>query len=80
MAKKFNHDIKLKGNKVEVYNGQFEKALRKFKKKVDDSGVLKEVKKREFYEKPSAEKKANKAAARKRWLKYLNDEKKKLNL
>lgn len=73
-------DVKLNGNKVEVRDGQFEKALRKFRKKVDDSGVLKEVRKREFYETPSQERKAKKAAARKRWLKKLNDEKKKTNI
>lgn len=73
-------DVKLNGNKVEVRDGQFEKALRKFRKKVDDSGVLKEVKKREFYETPSQERKAKKAAARKRWLKKLTDEKKKTNI
>lgn len=73
-------DVKLNGNKVEVRDGQFEKALRKFRKKVDDSGVLKEVRKREFYETPSQERKAKKAAARKRWLKKLSDEKKKTNI
>jgi len=78
--RKKTQDVKLNGNKVEVRDGQFEKALRKFRKKVDDSGVLKEVRKREFYETPSQERKAKKAAARKRWLKKLSDEKKKTNI
>lgn len=74
--KKKIDEIKIKGNRVEVRDGQFERALRKFKKKVDESGVLKDVRNHEFYEKPSQERKAKKAAARKRWLKTLNDEKK----
>lgn len=73
MAKKTN-EIKLKGNRVEVHDGQFERALKKFKKRVDDSGVLKDIRKHEFYEKPSQVKKAKQAAARKRWLKKINEE------
>ena len=68
--------VKIKGNRVDVRDGQFEKALRKFKKKVEDSGVLKDIRKHEFYEKPSQQKKAQRAAARKRWLKKINDENK----
>jgi len=69
-------EVKIKGNRVEVRDGQFERALRKFRKKVDESGVLKDIRQREYYEKPSQERKAKRAAARKRWLKKLNDEKK----
>jgi len=74
--RKKNDEIKIKGNRVEVRDGQFERALRKFRKKVDESGVLKDVRKHEHFEKPSQEKKARQAAARKRWLKKLKDEKK----
>jgi len=74
--RKKNDEIKIKGNRVEVRDGQFERALRKFRKKVDESGVLKDVRKHEYFEKPSQEKKARQAAARKRWLKKLKDEKK----
>ena len=74
--RKKTEEIKIKGNKVEVRDGQFERALRKFKKKVDESGVLKDVRKHEHYEKPSQQKKARQAAARKRWLKKLSDENK----
>ena len=35
----------------------FESALKKFKKVVQDSGVLTEMRKREYYEKPSARRK-----------------------
>lgn len=54
---------------VQVHNNDITKALRKLKKKVNNEGVLKEVRDREFYEKPSLKRKKAKAAARKRWLK-----------
>lgn len=47
----------------------FEKAMRIFNKKVQDSGLLRELKEREHYEKPSARRKKERAVARKRWLK-----------
>jgi small subunit ribosomal protein S21 len=47
-------------------------ALRKFKKKVADSGILQEVKDRQSYVKPTTEKKLKKNAAKNRWKKYLN--------
>jgi len=40
--------------------------LRKFKKKVKDEGLMVELKKREFYEKPSEEKKKRIRAAKRR--------------
>ena len=46
----------------------FEKALRIFNKKVQDSGLLRELRDREFYEKPSIRKKKARDVARKRWL------------
>lgn len=49
----------------------FEKALRIFNKKVQDSGLLRELKEREHYEKPSVRRKKERAVARKRWLKTL---------
>jgi small subunit ribosomal protein S21 len=54
---------------VHVHNNDIGKALRKLKKKVNNEGVLKEVRDREYYEKPSLKRKKAKAAARKRWLK-----------
>lgn len=44
----------------------FEGALKKFKKQVEKSGILSEIRKREHYEKPSVKKKRKAAAARKR--------------
>jgi len=46
-----------------------ESLLKRFKKVVERSGILAELKKHEFYEKPSVRKKRKKAAAKKRLLK-----------
>ena len=51
-----------------------EKALRKFKKKVADSGLLQDLREREHYEKPTTARKKAKAAARRRWKKKLSME------
>jgi small subunit ribosomal protein S21 len=61
----------LNGLRVDVVDGQFEKALRKFKKKVTESGLMQELRRREHYEKPTALRKRAKAQARKRHLKAL---------
>jgi small subunit ribosomal protein S21 len=71
MFDKFN---KITGNRVLVVNDNVEKALRKFKKKVSDSGLLQELRERESYEKPTTARKKAKSAARRRWLKKLSDE------
>lgn len=51
---------------VRVVDGNVEKALRKFKKKIQESGLLEELRGRETYEKPTArrKRKAGAAAAR----------------
>ena len=46
-----------------------EYALRKFKKSCEKLGILSEIKKREYFEKPSVAKKKKSIAARKRSLK-----------
>lgn len=61
----------VKGLSVEVRNNDVNYALRKFKKKVQEDGVLQELRQREFYEKPSETRKKAKAAGRARWLKKL---------
>jgi len=60
---------KFKGLRVEVVGDNLNAALRKFKKKVDDSGILIEFIKRQRYEKPSVKRKREAGAARARWLK-----------
>ena len=48
-------------SEVEVRQGEsFESALRRFKKKIEREGILREIKDRKHYEKPS-EKKRKKA-------------------
>ena len=47
-------------------NEPFDVALRRFKRSCEKAGVLSEVRRREFYEKPTAERKRKKAAAVKR--------------
>ena len=46
--------------------GPFEKALRRFKKKVEAAGILKEVRRREHYLKPSIRNKEKQRSAEKR--------------
>lgn len=49
---------------VIVQEGEnIERALRKFKRKVQRSGLYSELRKRRFYEKPSAQRKRKKEAA-----------------
>ncbi|MGG6867437.1 UNVERIFIED_CONTAM: 30S ribosomal protein S21 [Pseudomonas aeruginosa] len=47
-------------------NEPFDVALRRFKRSCEKAGVLAEVRSREFYEKPTAERKRKAAAERKR--------------
>ncbi len=49
----------------------FEQALKRFKKMCEKAGILSEIKKREYYEKPSVRRKKKLMAARKRLLKRL---------
>ena len=60
-----------KGNKVLVQDGNVEKALRKFKKKVQESGLLDDLRARETYEKPTTERKRKKGAAKARLRKQI---------
>jgi small subunit ribosomal protein S21 len=47
-------------------NEPFEVAMRRFKRSCEKAGVLAEVRRREFYEKPTSERKRKAAAAVKR--------------
>ena len=55
-------------------NEPFDVALRRFKRSCEKAGVLTEVRRREAYEKPTAERKRKAAAAVKRHLKKLSKE------
>lgn len=69
-----NYDTLPKGCTVYVRNENVEQALRKFKKKIQDSGLLQEIRDRESYEKPTVERKRKKAAAKNRWKKKLSSQ------
>jgi small subunit ribosomal protein S21 len=72
MAKIYNS---LKGNSVTVKeNENINQALRRFKKKVEESGLLDTLRKKEFYEKPTTERKRKAGAAKARWRKKLRDQ------
>jgi small subunit ribosomal protein S21 len=62
------------GNKVIVQYDNVEKAMRKLKKKVNESGVLQTLRSKEFFEKPTTKRKRKHAAAVRRWKKQLEDE------
>ncbi len=55
-------------------NEPFDVALRRFKRSCEKAGVLSEVRKRVYYEKPTAVRKRKAAAAVKRHLKKLQRE------
>tara|TARA_B100002019_G_C21260023_1_gene596175 strand:+ start:1692 stop:1922 length:231 start_codon:yes stop_codon:yes gene_type:complete len=58
-----------RGLYVEVRNNDVNGALRKFKRKINEDGILQTLRQKEFYEKPSEKRKRAKAAGRARWLK-----------
>ena len=62
------------GRRVIVTDGNVEKALRKFKKKITDLGLLQEVRDRQEFVKPTVQRKVEKGLAKRRWQKYLRDQ------
>ena len=75
---KYSNDRPKTGRRVEVRNGDFAGALRKFKKKIALEGVLIEYKEKQHYEKPSLKRKKAKAAGRARHLKAMRERNKEL--
>ncbi len=73
MGNKFRDGRKTRGITVEVRNDDFNRALRTWSKKVQDSGILKEVKERMSYEPPAVERQRLKKQARKRWERQVED-------
>jgi small subunit ribosomal protein S21 len=53
-------------------NEPFEVAMRRFKRGCEKAGILAEVRRREFYEKPTTERKRKAAAAVKRHMKKVS--------
>ena len=66
--------MKIRGRAVIVKDDNVERALRKFKKKIQTSGLLNDLRDREFYEKPTTERKRKKSAAANRWRKKLAEQ------
>ena len=60
---------RVQGLVVTVRNDDVNGALRKFKKKVQEAGIIQEFRERQTYVKPSEKKRKAKAAGRARWLK-----------
>lgn len=65
---------KLHGRSVLVTDGNVDRALRKFKKKIQESGLLNDLRDREFYTKPTTQRKLKASAAKQRWAKKLRDQ------
>ena len=59
---------------VYINDGNVDKALRKFKKKIQESGLLDDLRARETYEKPTTERKRKKSAAKARLRKQIRSQ------
>ena len=60
-----------RGMSVEVRNNDVNRAMRKLKKLVNQEGIIKELRDRQHFVKPSALKRKAKAQGKKRWQKKL---------
>ena len=71
-----NKRFTLEGTKVYCDDDfKLDRSLRRFRNKVEDGGILKDLKERnEGYAKPSIKRKKAKSAARQRWLRQLKNE------
>jgi len=65
---------KLYGRSVLVQDGNVDRALRKFKKKIQASGLLDDLREREHYVKPTTQRKLKAGAARSRWRKKMREQ------
>jgi ribosomal protein S21 len=74
MSRDSNRKPILNGSKVEVRDGNVDKALRKFKNKIQESGLLEEVRARMEFVKPNIERTQAKNKARRRWLKQVESD------
>ncbi|MBB3167066.1 small subunit ribosomal protein S21 [Simiduia aestuariiviva] len=76
-----DRDFKQSGNEMPSVkikeNEPFDVALRRFKRSCEKAGILAEVRRREFYEKPTTVRKREAAAAVKRHAKKMSRENKK---
>jgi ribosomal protein S21 len=63
-----------KGRRVQVHDGNVEKALRKLKKKIADQNLLQEVRDRQEFVKPNIKRKMAKSQAKRRWERHLQSQ------
>ena len=63
---------------VVVKNGNIERAMRTLKKKLQKEGLLKELKQKQYFEKPSAKKARKKAEGVKRYQRNLKKKQERL--
>jgi small subunit ribosomal protein S21 len=66
--------LKFTGRSVVVADGNVEKAMRKFKKKIQNSGLLQELRDRETFTKPTTRRKVKAGQARSRWRRYVQSQ------
>ena len=64
-------DRKISGSIVYVKNDDVNRALKKLKNKVEEFSTLKDLQKKEYYEKPTVTRRKAKAAGRQRFIKKL---------
>ena len=64
-----NNNQEKRGLTVEVRNGDFNKALRRFKKKIAEDGILQELRAREFFQSKGTKRRLEKQAAIRRFKK-----------
>jgi small subunit ribosomal protein S21 len=69
MNKFVQNDGQPRGLKVEVYNNDISKALRKLKKKIADDGIMQDIRAKEFFESKSVKRRKAKEAAIRRYAK-----------
>jgi len=67
-------ELRLKGMQIYVKNNDVGGAIRKFKKRVQEEGIIQEFRNRKEYIKPSQQRKRAKAAGRARHLKKVRKE------
>lgn len=58
-----------KGLQVEVRNGNIDNALKLFSRKIKREGLLRDLKSKNYFEKPSDKKRRRRAEAKSRWSK-----------
>ena len=63
MSKHQYNDNNLKGFRVEVFNNDISKAMRKLKKKISDDGIMQDLRQREYFQSKGTKRRLAKLAA-----------------